>query len=81
MEDKHTNGKKMARNGRTKVIYKGTFVSIQTLPTVIHKHTQNFRVQGGKVVIEFLPSIKPYYFKKQSSMSSFLKFGLFEKHT
>ena len=27
----HTYGKKMARNGYTKVIYKGTFVSIQTL--------------------------------------------------
>ena len=33
MEDKHTYGKKMARKGRTKVIYKGTFVSIQTLQT------------------------------------------------
>ena len=31
MEDKHTYGKKMARKGRTKVIYKGTFVCIQTL--------------------------------------------------
>ena len=31
MKDEHTYGKKMARNGRTKVIYKGTFVSIQTL--------------------------------------------------
>jgi hypothetical protein len=27
----HTCGEKRARNGRTKVIYKGTFVSIQTL--------------------------------------------------
>ena len=31
MKDEHTYGEKMARNGRTKVIYKGTFVSIQTL--------------------------------------------------
>ena len=31
MEDKHTYGKKMARKGQTKVIYKGTFVCIQTL--------------------------------------------------
>ena len=46
MKDEHNYGKKMARNGRTKVIYKGTFVSIQTLclffltdfpgPTFIH---------------------------------------------
>ena len=34
MKDEHTYGEKMARNGRTKVIYKGTFVSIQTLFTV-----------------------------------------------
>ena len=27
----HTYGKKMARNGRTKDIYKGTFICIQTL--------------------------------------------------
>ena len=31
MKDKHTHGKKMARKGRTKVIYKGTFVSEQSL--------------------------------------------------
>ena len=31
VKDKHTHGKKMARQGCTKVIYKGTFVSIQTL--------------------------------------------------
>ena len=31
MKDEHTYGKKMARNGRTMVIYKGTFISIQTL--------------------------------------------------
>ena len=31
MKDSHTYGQKMARNGRTKVIYKGTFISIQTL--------------------------------------------------
>ena len=31
MKDEHTYGKKMARNGCTWVIYKGTFVSIQTL--------------------------------------------------
>ena len=31
MKDEHTYGKKMAREGRTKVIYKGTFVSKQSL--------------------------------------------------
>ena len=31
MKDKYTHGKKMARKGRTKVIYKGTFVSKQSL--------------------------------------------------
>ena len=34
MKDKHTNGKTMARKGRTKVIYKGTFISIQTLTSM-----------------------------------------------
>ena len=31
VKDEHTYGKKMARKGRTKVIYKGTFVSKQSL--------------------------------------------------
>ena len=31
MEDEHTNGKKLARNGHNTVIYKGTFVSNQSL--------------------------------------------------
>ena len=31
MKDEHTNGKKMARNGRNTVIYKGTFVSNHSL--------------------------------------------------
>ena len=31
MEDQHTCGKKMARKGRTEVIYKGTFVSNRSL--------------------------------------------------
>ena len=31
VKDKHIHGKKMARKGRTKVIYKGTFVSEQSL--------------------------------------------------
>ena len=31
MEDEDTHGKKMARKGRTEVIYKGTFVSERSL--------------------------------------------------
>ena len=31
VKDEHTYGKKMARKGRTKVIYKGTFASKQSL--------------------------------------------------
>ena len=31
MKDTHTYGKKMARSGRTKVIYKGTFISERSL--------------------------------------------------
>ena len=31
MKDEHTYEEKMARNGPKKVIYKGTFISIQTL--------------------------------------------------
>ena len=31
----HTYGKKMARDGRTKDIYKGTFICIQTLINVL----------------------------------------------
>ena len=31
MEDEDTHGKKMARKGRTEVIYKGTFVSKRSL--------------------------------------------------
>ena len=31
VKDKHTYGKKVARKGRTEVIYKGTFISKQSL--------------------------------------------------
>ena len=34
VKDIHTYGEKMARNGRTKDIYKGTFICIQTLPSL-----------------------------------------------
>ena len=40
MKDERTNGKKMASKGRTKVIYKGTFVSkqsLETLTSVVHQ--------------------------------------------
>ena len=37
MKDTHTYGKEMARNGRTKVIYIGTFISIQTLGVIVVK--------------------------------------------
>ena len=31
MKDDHTYGEKIARKGRTKIIYKGTFISKQSL--------------------------------------------------
>ena len=31
MKDEHTYGKKMAKKGRTNVIYKGTFISDRSL--------------------------------------------------
>ena len=37
MKDEHTYGKKMARKGRTKVIYKVTFICIQTLAQALAK--------------------------------------------
>ena len=37
VKDEHTYGKKMARKGRSKVIYKGTFICIQTLVTSKHR--------------------------------------------
>ena len=64
MKDEHTYGKKMARNGRTKVIYKGTFVSIQSLliesektskikPPLIRSHVYI----GGPFCCSFIPVI------------------------
>ena len=37
MKDKHTYSEKMARNGRTKDICKGTFICIQTLLGLLSK--------------------------------------------
>jgi hypothetical protein len=44
VKDEHTYGKKMARKGHTKVIYKGTFVSKQSLGK------NNFLFQLRKIV-------------------------------
>ena len=46
MKDEHTYGKKIAKKGRTKVTYKGTFVCIQTLthstaPVLLTKDSRN----------------------------------------
>ena len=46
MKDTHTYGKKMARNGRTKVIYKGTFICKQTLPKNICTHQKVNKVSA-----------------------------------
>ena len=37
MKDKHRHGKKMVRNGRTKVIYKGTFISDRSLNIALNR--------------------------------------------
>ena len=47
MKDNHTYGKKMARKGRTKVIYKGTFVSIQTLNEIKSMRILQLKLQLG----------------------------------
>ena len=39
MKDEHTYCKKMARKSRKKVIYKGTFISIQTLESATVHHS------------------------------------------
>ena len=41
VKDEHTYGIKMARKGRTKVIYKGTFVSKQSLSAMFLGHFRN----------------------------------------
>ena len=41
MEDEDTYGKIMARKGRTKVIYKGTFVSNRSLRSLLLLYAQN----------------------------------------
>ena len=43
MKDEHTYGEKIARYGRTKVIYKGTFISKQSLLYKIHQKISFYR--------------------------------------
>ena len=50
MKDEHTYGKKMARKVRTKVIYKGTFICIQTLLDMPHRTQIQISVGIAKVV-------------------------------
>ena len=51
MKDEHTYGKKMTRKRRKKVIYKGTFISIQTLVIyyilILTNQRNNIRVFRG----------------------------------
>ena len=47
MKDEHTYGKKMARKGRTKVIYKGTFISKQSLERGTY-HLQKGNISDDK---------------------------------
>jgi hypothetical protein len=64
VEDKHTYGKKMARKGRTKVIYKGTFVSIQTLLSKIEGidtfKATNFHQNAVKTYLKSITIIMHY---------------------
>ena len=47
----HTYGKKMARKGRTKVIYKGTFISDRSLVLILG-------LLNEKALLLFLPKIR-----------------------
>ena len=60
MKDEHTYGKKMARKGRTKVIYKGTFICIQTL------HGKKYH---SKCLIDVSKFCAELYFKKFEELS------------
>ena len=52
MKDEHTYGKKIVRKGRTKVIYKGTFISKQSLcyPLSVKRLTCNRRDLGSSLL-------------------------------
>ena len=43
VKDGHTYGEKVARNGRTKVIYKGTFIFNQSLEASNHTFASDFK--------------------------------------
>ena len=65
MKDEHAHGKKMARKGCTKVIYKGTFISDRSLSTpkkAIHvTHCFFWGVDSTK--INFSTMYPPTYWK------------------
>ena len=63
MEDEHTNGKKLARNGHNTVIYKGTFVSNHSLSSKSGKSSFGPRVQHD-VSAGKQPESKGYYFNQ-----------------
>jgi hypothetical protein len=50
MKDEHTNGKKMARNGRNTVISKGTFISNHSLRVTTTTTTTTVTMTGKNKV-------------------------------
>ena len=67
VKDKHTYGKKMSRKGRTNVIYKGTFVSKQSLVVYCALMTSS----GNPVIpfrkSNFHPQTLPFIAKKNQN--------------
>ena len=57
MKDEHTDGKKMARNGRNMVIYKGTFVSNHSLPYLTKKSLISIDARASKINIDSIFSL------------------------
>ena len=72
MKDEHTYGNKMARYGLTKVIYKGTLVSIQSL--LLRVSFDGMKERMGGSVARFRPRTlvykqtcpSPYDFQSQA---------------
>ena len=69
MKDEHTNGKKMARNGRNTVIYKGTFVSNPSLGGVdrqvkpgVYELTLYFSALPGRIFVQLHAELKNLVF-------------------
>ena len=54
----HTYGEKMARNGRTKDIYKGTFICIQTLSSIIQEQ-ESIRKDRRKELLYYVKPVGP----------------------